>query len=100
MTSYDIFNEYYSTIYEIEVINCFTTSEPLIIVSRPSDDEEPIVDYGRAINMFNEYVEIYKTLVKAETRGLQDIEIYKDKFGYEETCPACCETCKWVKRRD
>lgn len=100
LTSYDISNDFYSTIYEIEVLNCFTAPEPLIIVSRPEDNEEPISDYGYALKLFNQYVDEYTSLVKAETRDYQDIEIYKDKFGYEETCPKCCETCKWVKRRD
>ena len=100
MTSYDISNDFYRTIYEIEVLNCFTAPEPLIIVSRPEDNEEPISDYGYALKLFKQYVDEYTSLVQAETRDYQDIEIYKGKFGYEETCPKCCETCKWVKRRD
>lgn len=97
LTSYDISNEFYSTIFEIEVLNCFATSEPLIIVSRPADNEDPIVDYDYALKLFNSYVEQYKNLVKAETRDIQDIEVYKEKIGYELTCPKCCETCKWIK---
>lgn len=42
--------------------------------------------------------EIYTRLVKAETRPMQDMDIYAEKVGYHHTCPKCCATCKWAKR--
>lgn len=85
--------------YQIDVVNCFSAPEELIIVSKPLDGEPLIFDYSYALKLYNEYVDNYTTLVKAETRDMQDMSIYADKVNYRITCPACCITCKWAQKR-
>lgn len=76
--------------YKIEVQECFfdPTGDPLI--------NEYEKCYNKAIGFFDECVRKYTSLVNAEQRDFQDIEVYKTKIGYRLTCPKCCATCKWL----
>lgn len=81
--------------YELQVYNCFSKDEPFVISSRPEDGEDPITDFKFASEIFDEFVVNYSCLVKAETKDMRDIDIFKEKIEYRETCPECCGTCKW-----
>lgn len=98
MTSYDIVNDgKYELVYQIQVVNYFYGPEPLIIFETPNVDEPPITDINVATKIYNDCVQNYTKLVKAETRDFQDIDIYKEKIGYKETQPECCMTCRWCR---
>lgn len=97
LTSFDIYNDIYGVIYQVQVTNYFSAPEPLVILVLPEDGKPPLTDYGVALKMFNECVENYKQLVKAETRDFQDIDVFKERINYKVTCPECCETCKFSK---
>lgn len=100
MTSYDVYGFDGNTkAYQVEVVNCFSAPDDLIIVSRPDDREPLIFDRNYAKKLYDDYVKSYSNLVKAETRDLQDMSVYADKVGYTLTCPKCCVTCKWACRR-
>lgn len=97
MTSVDVSTDpIFGKLYEIEVVNCFSAPDPLVVVHRPQDDEL-IRTYDEALEIFQQYVEAYTSLIKAETKDLQDISVYKDTIQYEETCPECCATCKYAR---
>lgn len=87
----------YSKYYEVEVVNCFSAPNPLVIVHRPAPAEEAIVKLEDAQKLFDSYVVAYSNLVKAETKDFQDICAYKEEIGYEMTKPECCATCKWSR---
>lgn len=95
LLSYDIYNDIYGVIYSVQVTNCFTAPDPLIIVTIPEEGKPPLTDYNIALKIFNECVENYTSLVKAETRDFQDIDVFKTRIDYKVTCPECCETCKF-----
>ena len=98
MTSYDISDDAVGMLYEIVVTNYFTSpdKEPLVIMTVPEEgSSETITDYDEAVGIYNDLVKKYAALVKAETRDMQDIDIFKEKIGYEITCPKCCATCKY-----
>lgn len=86
------------TAYTVRVVSYFYGDEGIQVV--PATGEPPIViyDYDEAFNLYNKYVIDYKALLKAQTRDIQDIDIYREKIDYEDTCPRCCATCKWCKR--
>lgn len=84
--------------YHIVVLNCFYGAEPLVIFQCPDEHEALICDYEFMLKKYNEYVINYTSLVKAETRGLQDMEVYSEKIGYRYTKPKCCATCKWCRK--
>lgn len=90
-------NPKYSKYYEVEVVNCFSAPNPLVIVSRPTYGEEAINTAEEAQRIFDNYVAEYTGLVRAETRDFQDICSYKETIGYEMTKPECCATCKWSR---
>lgn len=50
-----------------------------------------------AYDKFYEQVEIYRRLIDVETKGWQNIEIYKDKINYRKIDPDCCKNCVWAK---
>ena len=87
----------YSKYYEVEVVNCFSAPNPLVIVHRPSPGEEAINTAEAAQQIFDSYVTAYTNLVKAETKDFQDICTYKEEIGYTMTKPECCATCKWSR---
>ena len=89
----------YVVAYKIQVFNCFYAQGPLVIVTIPGEGEALLLDYEKALKIYHEYVEIYTRLVKAETRPMQDMDIYAEKVGYHHTCPKCCATCRWVRKR-
>lgn len=64
----------------------------------PEDDRwEP--DYYKALEDFNCCVKKYQSLVDAEMKDFRDIDIYKDKIGYEVQLPErCCGSCKWCMK--
>lgn len=82
--------------YTVLVVNCSYDDNELVILQKPEDGEPPIFDYNYALRFYNECIKKYSDLVKAEVKDFQDISIYKDKIGYEVTCPECCMTCKWA----
>lgn len=97
MTSVDVSSDpMFGKLYEVEVVNCFSAPNPLVVVHRPQDDEL-IRTYDEAFEIFQKYVEAYTCLIKAETKDLQDISVYKDTINYKETCPECCATCKYAR---
>lgn len=87
------------TCYQIQVINCFSAPENLILVQKPGFNEPIISNYEHALSIYLGYIKTYTALVSAETRDLQDISINGDKIGYQITCPKCCMTCKWVRTK-
>lgn len=87
----------YGKLYEIEVVNCFSAPDPLVIVHRPEPEEAAINTAADAKKLFDSYVLAYENLIKAETKDFQDISTYKEGIGYELTKPACCATCKWSR---
>ena len=99
LTAYDINDDAWGTIYQIQVINFFSAPDPLIILTRPNNDEQPIDNYREALQIYNDCVKNYTNLVKAETRDFQDIDIYKTKIDYKITEAKCCGTCKWCQQR-
>lgn len=100
MSSFDIVDDgKYQLVYQIQVVNYFTGPEPLIIFEAPDLDEPVITDLKVATKIYNDCVQNYTALVKAETRDLQDIDVYKEKIEYKEICPECCATCKWCKSK-
>jgi len=86
------------TAYTIKVISYFYGDEGIQVV--PASGEPPIVifDYDEAFKRYTKYVIDYKALLKAQTRDIQDIDIYREKIDYQDTCPRCCATCRWCKR--
>lgn len=86
------------TCYQVQVVNYFSTYEPLIIVTKPELGESLIFDYDYALKIYCDYIKSYTALVRAETRDLQDISNYAEKLEYHLTCPQCCITCKWAKK--
>lgn len=90
-------NPQYGKIYEVEVVNCFSAPNPLVIVHRPTDEEAAIRTAEEAQQLFDSYVTAYTNLIKAETKDFQDISTYKEGIGYEMTKPECCATCKWSR---
>lgn len=87
----------YGKLYEIEVVNCFSAPNPLVIVHRPTPEEAAINTEAAALTLFNSYVTAYTNLIKAETKDFQDICTYKEDIGYTLTKPECCATCKWSR---
>jgi len=95
LTSFDVVNDgKYQLAYEIQVVNCFYSQYPIVILDKPEKGEADILDYDYALNFYKACVKNYSDLVRAEVRDFQDITIYKEIIGYEETCPKCCMTCK------
>ena len=100
LVSYDVYDfDGVHLTYQIDVVNCFSTAQELVIVSRPSACEGLITDQKIAYALYEDYKNKYTNLVKAETRDMQDMSIYADKVNYKLTCPACCITCKWAQKR-
>ena len=101
MTSYDVYG-FNGTCkaYQVDVVNCFSAPDDLIIISKPDNEEDLILDQTYAKKLYDEYVKNYSNLIKAETRDVQDMHTYADKVGYTLTCPKCCVTCKWAYRRN
>ena len=46
---------------------------------------------------FKTCVQRYQSLIKAEMKDFNDIDIYAKTIGYEVTKPECCMNCKWKK---
>lgn len=86
----------------VQVLNCFSAAGELVVVERPDpvSGEAPIRDGAIAEKLFREYVRAYTSLVKAETRDFQDIEVARERVGYQNVQPECCATCKWCRRHD
>ena len=98
MTSFDIVDDgKYELVYQVQVVNYFYGPEPLIIFEAPDVDQPPIKDINIANKIYADCVRNYTALVKAETRDFQDIDVYKERIEYRETCPECCATCRWCK---
>ena len=96
LNRYNTVDSNYKYKYEVQVVNNFSTTEPLIILTIPEKgSDEVIFDYAIADNIYKDCIKQYTSLVKAETRDFQDIDIYKEQLDYEITCPKCCKTCKW-----
>lgn len=82
-----------STAYQIQVVNFHYAPDPLVVLTKQT------TVYGQALRCFDECVSNYTSLVKAETRDFQDMSLYTGKNGYKITCPQCCATCQWCRRR-
>lgn len=68
---------------------------PMLVI--PSIDEYE-KDYDKIMHQFNVCVERYNSLVVAETKDFNDIDIYAKNIGYENTQPECCAFCKWSRK--
>lgn len=98
LDSFEQSDDFDGLAYEIFVINYFTFDEPTEISRIPeAGSTQRITDYYEALKIFDQQVRDFTALVKAETRDLQDIDVFKDKIEYELTCPKCCATCKWIQ---
>lgn len=89
--------------YVIDVFNCMVDPEYNIIKEIPDPTDpcsKPIHDYEKAISCYNQQVQFYTSLVKAETRDFQDIDIFKDKIDYKIADLSCCATCEFSKQID
>lgn len=98
LNKYDTIDSNYKYKYEVQVVNQFSTTEPLIILTIPEKgSDEVIFDYNIANEIYKDCIKQYTSLVKAETRDFQDIDIYKEQLNYHLTTPKCCKTCKWSR---
>lgn len=104
LTSVDVVDETelgkISKRWYVQVLNCFSAAGELIVVERPdpATGEAPIRDGATAEKLFHEYVCAYRSLVRAETRDFQDLEVCREQAGYQNVQPECCATCKWCER--
>ena len=64
----------------------------------PDDGYE--MNYGKALHDFDVCVQRYSSLVWAEMKDFNDIDIYSSKIGYEVLKPRCCMNCKWGQRNE
>lgn len=69
-------------------------SNPMLQI--PEDHFDP--DYKKMEKVFSICVQRYDSLVRAETKDFNDIDIYADKIGYEKTKPECCAFCRWCRK--
>jgi len=92
--------------YTIKVVN-YTIKDPvtgeitpLVILTIPdAGSVELLTDYTRANAIYLECVDKYTSLVKASTRDLQDIDVFKDKIGYKDAPNlSCCATCEFLHK--
>lgn len=56
--------------------------------------------YTKAQNDFQTCVQRYSSLIDAEMKDFNDIDIYKEKIHYEVLHPDCCQFCKWSRLKD
>ena len=70
--------------------------DPTISAFLTIPDEGYETDYFKAQHDFDTCVQRYDSLVKSEMKDFRDIDIYKDKIGYEVLDPECCKTCKYA----
>ena len=87
----------YKLSYEITIVNLFSTDNPLIIDHFPHHDELPIYNYEEALKIYNKCIKRYSALVKAETKNIQDIDLFKESINYRIIQAKCCATCKFSK---
>lgn len=102
LTGYDIDNNLEgispTKAYMVQVNNCFYDEDaPLVIITVPNEGDPPLTDYPKAVEIYESYVTTYTSLVKAETKDIQDMDIYAEKVGYHHVSPECCATCKWCQ---
>lgn len=101
LTDYDD-NEYphnddlraFDTYFQVTVISyCYgdALDTPVTLV------EEVFTNIKAAYDRFYELVAQYRHLINVETRGWQDISVYKDKINYHKIDPDCCRNCIWAK---
>lgn len=92
--------------YTIEVVN-YTVKDPvtgeitpLIILTIPdAGSVKPLTDFKKAMKIYDDCVQKYTSLVKASTRELQDIDVFKDKIGYKcASSLSCCATCEFLHK--
>lgn len=90
----------YVTAYRIYVENCFYADGPLTIVSVPESEDDLLTVLEEATRLYEMYKTNYVNLVRAETRDLQKIDVFKSKIGYKQQTFKCCATCKWCERHN
>lgn len=96
LVKYDVSSLEYTHKYEITVVNNFSALDPFIILTIPEKDSlNVITDYREALKIYHDCIKQYVTLVKAETKDFQDINVFEAQTGYKLTTPKCCATCKW-----
>lgn len=77
------------TIYVVKVINASNYRYPVLLVEKQFDNK------SEAIMEFKKQVENYSTLVKSQSRSLDDINLYKEKINYHKIDPDCCLNCRF-----
>lgn len=85
--------------FQVQVIHYYPSDaeeDNNLMLTIPEEGYES--DYKKIEKEFETCVQRYDSLVKSETQDFRDIDIYKDKIGYEETKPDCCAFCKWSRR--
>lgn len=92
-------------LYSIQVVNYTIKDEetgeitPLVVEEFPKPETvDEITDFKDALKIYDECVSQYTSLVKASTRDLQDINVFKDKIGYSQPELSCCATCKHLHK--
>ena len=90
MTTYDNFR-LSRRMYQIEVVSHYNYIEPLIVFHKDN-----ILNYPEAEKVYNEIVDRYTYLTKAQNKDIEDIEIFKDKILYQQT--ECCLNCRFCRQ--
>lgn len=86
--------------FKTQVFLCYpddASSNSAPVMNVPDEGYE--IDYHKALHDFDTCVQRFDSLVKAETQDFRDIELYKDRIGYETLRPKCCLFCKWCEQR-
>ena len=76
-------------VYVVKVINASNYRYPVLLV------EKQFYNKSQAIMEFKKQVENYSTLVKSQSRCLDDINLYKEKINYRKIDPDCCLNCRF-----
>lgn len=91
-----LLNQTWHTDYKYQVVvlgfNDLTSDVPTILSARD------FIDYDIALREFNKQCDVYTQLVKAETKGWQDIRLYKSKINCHKIDPDCCANCEFVRK--
>ena len=72
-----------------------TKDGPVLFLTIPENGYD--LDYKRAMESFETCVQRYSSLVNAETKDFNNIEIYKDRIDYRVQKPDCCANCRWCR---
>ena len=85
--------------FQVQVVHYYPSDSEEdndLLMTIPEEGYES--DYAKIEKAFDTCVQRYDSLVKSETQDFRDIDIYKDKIGYEKVEPECCMFCRWSRR--